>query len=265
MKARLALAAAAAMLFAGCTTTLSLTDRSAASGQASLEADFELGRSGGGGDVLAPTPVEIRGGQELSGAAFRLRGRFSSTYTSTQPEGTTSTTILLPPPYPPIQAGSTVDGSGWLYRGQLLLMPGVSFGANLVYLAGVVGVQGDVCELDLKEGKTGTPLSSLSGTAGNLGFPLGLHAELTLAQWVTPYATWTYVFNVGRWGDGATAMATTENLLQAGLRIWPGLGGLWIEGGYMWTHYGGGVATGLVNVDVDIDVDGPFGAVGYRF
>jgi len=252
---------AVACALSACTVTIDVKDTRAPSFQGSLELDYELARSSGEAG-LAPTPVEIRsGGKGLSGVGFRVRGKFENTFTWTAPGGTLETTLSWPDPDNPITSGSALDGKGWQYRGRALIMPGLSVGANQFFLAFVTGLQGEYLELDVKDEDTQARLPApLTGNSGNFGIPVGVHAEFTLAQWVTPFVTYTHVFNVSSSGTGLIA-GIDADVTQVGLRLWPGLAGLWLEAGYIWTQH----SLSLAIYNVHATIDGPYGGVGYRF
>jgi hypothetical protein len=254
-------------LAAGLTAcTLKLEDKNAPSLEFSLEDDYDVARWGGGEEKSgwAATPPERKQGEgDSAGTAFRIRGQFSNTFTWYDAEGTISVAAFslgnrdFPGQSVPVKA------DGWRYRGRLALMPGFAFGGDRFFIAGLIGLEGDYTGMDLSI--VGDPLQSEWTEFGRLGVPVGCHIEGTLAHAVTPYFTYAYVPTISSWGLASGGHSQTTKLA---VRLWPGslasfFGSLlWVEGGWQRTENKGAAAPFF---DYEINLNGPFGAIGLRF
>jgi len=248
---------------AGC--TLNLKDTLAPSAQLHLETQHELKRWGGEKVGRVPTPPEVKEtGTDRSGVGFQVRGRFSSTFTWMNPEGSLdSDYVLFGDPH---RCSEPVRASGWGYRGRLCLMPGLSLARDCLFLSPFfVGVEGSYVGLDIR-GLGDTPVASRLDL-GRVGIPIGFHIEGTLASMVTPYFTFAYVPTLY---NGGTALVGHDFTFELGARFWPGtvapvLGThLWVEAGWLWTN-----STGTCDpfgfLQTDLEIGGPVVGIGWRF
>jgi hypothetical protein len=142
-------------------------------------------------------------------------------------------------------------------------MPGFAFGGDKFFIAGLFGLEGEYMGMDLTH--TETPSETARAEFGRLGVPVGCHVEATLGHAVTPYFTYAYVPTVYSSGlaSGGHSQAT-----KVAARLWPGalvsfFGPLlWVEGGWQWTSNKGAAPPFF---DYEIDLSGPYGAIGLRF
>jgi hypothetical protein len=259
---RLSLVCIAASL-AAC--TLKLEDKSAPSLEFSLEADYDVKRWGGeerSGRAATP-PMRKRGDADHSGKAFRIRGQFSNTFTWYDAVGTLSSEAfdLGGQEFPRLEV--PVGADGWSYRGRLAIMPGFAFGGDKFFIAGLFGLEGEYLGMDLVN--TSDPSMASRTEFGILAVPIGFYLEATIAHAITPLFTYAYSPTVTTWGFGSGGHSSAAKL---GARLWPGslfsaLGSLlWLEGGWQWSTYDGVPSPFL---RYEIDLSGPYGAIGLRF
>ena len=258
--------ACACLLGLGCTFKLELKDDKAPSLQGVLEMDYELKRWGGEEQGRVPTPPALKAsGNSVEGVGFRFRGRFSNTFTWTEPEGFASTEILWPDDT--IYDEDELKADGWSYRGKLHIMPGFSFWHDQIFVAGVVGIEGTYLDLPIVDEATGEE-TELGGEMGYFGIPVGWHVEWMIGNVGGPRFSSICTFNVSTSGPLPNNSILTN---QLGGVLWPGsifpaLGPyLWIEAGYRWSSYSADVITGIINVDTSLYINGPYAAVGLRF
>ncbi len=256
----------ACLLGPGCTVTLDLKDDRAPSVQGVLEMDYELKRWGGEEQGRVPTPPALKAsGDSVEGVGFRLRGRLANTFTWMEPEGVESTEFFLPDPA--VYYEDDLKADGWSYSGKLLIMPGISFWNDRIFLAAVVGIEGTYLDLPIEDEASGLE-TDLGGDMGYFGFPLGWHAEWMIENIGGPRYSTMCTLNVAESGNLHSTSIWTS---QLGGVLWPGsifpaLGPyLWIEAGYRWTTYSGDIITGIFNLDIDVEINGPYAAVGLRF
>ena len=248
----------------GC--TLKLEDKSAPSLELTLERDYDVvrwaeeeERSG-----WAATPPRVKQGEgDFTGKAFRIRGQFSNTITWFDADGTlTSSAFSLGDQDFP-QQEVPVRADGWRYRGRLALMPGLAFGGDRFFVAGLFGLEGDYMGMDLVSVEG--PSEGVWTEFGRLGVPVGFHAEATLAHAVTPYFTYAYAPTIASWGAASGGHTQTTKLAA---RLGPGSLAsffghmLWVEGGWLWTA-SKGAAPPLFQYEINLS--GPYGAIGLRF
>ncbi len=251
------------IVLTGC--TLRLEDKSAPSFEFSLEADYDVVRWGGeekSGWAATP-PGNKREQTGPAGTAFRVRGQFSNTFTWYDADGTlTRAAFHLGDQEVPEQK-VPVNADGWRYRGRLALLPGLAFGGDRFFIAGLFGLEGDYLGMDLTNAEE--PSETERAEFGRLGVPVGCHVEATLAHAVTPYFTYAYVPTVSSWGLASGGHSQTSKLA---VRLWPGSIAsvfgpwLWVEGGWQWTESKGAAAPFF---DYEIDLSGPYGGIGLRF
>jgi len=266
---------------------LVLTDNCAAGVQGNLEVDYEIVRMGGEKQGFAPTPPQFKSsGIRPTGVGFRVRGRLSNTMNWTQPEGYVEKVFndgLFN--YFNAQETNQLRADGWAYTGNLTFLTGFTFWEDRIFLAGLFGVQGSVMELDVFDKTTGERYDYLNRTTGLVGIPFGFHFEWIIADFLTPTYTLTYCHNlyqktsrsdstIGNNTIVSDALNPEYNQLthQLGVRLWPGaiipfLGPyIWIEGGYIWNKYSGNLtALGIIDLEADIKLNGPYCGFGIRF
>jgi hypothetical protein len=245
--------------------TLKVEDKTAPSFEFSLETDYDVKRWGGeeeSGRAATP-PQRKRGDADHFRKAFRIRGQFSNTFTWYDAEGslTRAAFDLAGEEFPAKQVPVKTDG--WRYRGRLALMPGFAFGGDKVLVAGLIGLEGIYLAMDVANPADSSERARTE--FGWLGVPIGFHVEGTLGHVVTPLFTYAYAPTISSYGLASGGGSSTAKL---GIRLWPGslvsaLGSfLWLEGGWQWTENKG---ASLPLYDYEIELSGPYGAIGFRF
>ena len=244
---------------------LRVADKRAPSFELSLETDYDVKRWGGeekSGRAATP-PKRKRGDADHSGKAFRIRGQFSNTFTWYDADGslTRAAFDLADEEFPEKEVPVKTDG--WRYRGRLVMMPGFAFGGDKVFVAGLIGLEGIYLAMDLTN--AGDSSERARTEFGWVGVPIGFHVEGTLGHVVTPLFTYAYAPTISSHGLASRGGSSAAKL---GMRLWPGslisaLGSfLWLEGGWQWTNNEG---ASLPRYDYEIRLDGPYGAIGWRF